>query len=143
VVGGGSKGSIVEQLLSDKAPERASPCDHVKEKQILVTDNGVNIDMKGAEWATFTDTNSMDPVIDAGANTIEFVPSSENDICVGDIASYVPSTDKSVVIIHRVVEEGNDSDGWYAIFKGDNLPYNDPGKVRFSQIKRVVVGIIY
>lgn len=142
VVGGDGKGSIVEQLLSDKAAERLSPCDHVKEMQILVTDEGVNIDLEGAEWATFTDTNSMDPVIDAGANAIEFVPESEAEICVGDIASYVPSSEDGT-IIHRVVETGYDSEGWYAIFKGDNLGYRDPEKVRFSQIRRVVVAIVY
>jgi hypothetical protein len=139
---GGNKGNIVEQLFSDEAVERVSPCDHIKEGQILVTETGVNIDMKDAEWATFTDTNSMDPVIDAGANAIEFVPSSEKDICVGDIVSYT-SDYASGTIIHRIVETGYDSDGWYAIFKGDNLAYRDPEKVRFSQIKRVVVAIIY
>ncbi len=142
VVGGDGKVSIVEQLLSDKAVERLSPCDHIREGQILVTDNGVLIDLKGAEWATFTDTNSMDPIIDAGANAIEFVPDSEDEICIGDIASYVPSGGDGA-IIHRVVETGYDSDGWYAIFKGDNLPYRDPERVRFTQIQRVVVAIIY
>jgi len=145
VVGGNSeenKVNILEQLFSDQAVERASPCDHIKERQILVTEEGVNIDMTGAEWATFTDTNSMDPVIDSGANAIEFVPGSEKDICVGDIASY-DSDYADGTIIHRVVETGYDSDGWYALFKGDNLAYRDPEKVRFSQIRRVVVAIIY
>jgi hypothetical protein len=145
VVGGGgedNKDNLVEQLFSDEAVERVSPCDHIKERQILVTEKGVNIDLDGAEWATFTDTNSMDPVIDAGANAIEFVPSSEADICVGDIVSY-DSDYAEGTIIHRVVETGYDSDGWYATFKGDNLAYRDPEKVRFSQIKRVVVAIIY
>lgn len=142
VIGEEGKGNLLEQLLSDKAPERASPCSRIGEEQIWVSDEGVIIDLKGAEWATFTDTNSMDPVIDRGANAIEIVPDSEEDICVGDIASYVPNDGKGT-IIHRIVETGYDSDGWYAIFKGDNLAYRDPEKVRFEQIQRVVVAIIY
>lgn len=144
VVGGEAedKSTIVERLFSEEAVERISPCDHIKERQIFVTDNEVRIDIKNAEWATFTDTNSMDPVIDAGANAIEFVPESEEDICVGDIVSY-ESSYADGTIIHRVVEPGYDSEGWYALFKGDNLAYRDPEKVRFSQIRRVVIGIIY
>lgn len=138
----GSKGNILEQLLSDRAAERASPCSRITEEQIWVTDEGVIIDLKDAEWATFTDTNSMDPLIDQGANAIEIIPDSEEEICVGDIASYVPSTGEGT-IIHRIVETGYDSEGWYAVFKGDNLSYRDPEKVRFSQIRRVVVAIIY
>ena len=33
--------------------------------------------------------------------------------------------------------------GWYCIMKGDNNPEPDPGRVRFSQLRRVVVAIIY
>jgi hypothetical protein len=33
--------------------------------------------------------------------------------------------------------------GWYAIMKGDNLSYSDPGKIRFDQVQRVVIGILY
>jgi Fe-S-cluster formation regulator IscX/YfhJ len=42
-----------------------------------------------------------------------------------------------------VIETGEDSNGWYAIFKGDNNPIRDPSKVRFSQIRRIVVAVIY
>jgi hypothetical protein len=46
-------------------------------------------------------------------------------------------------IIHRVVYKGQDEQGTYFIMKGDNLPTSDPGRVRFSQMERVVVGLIY
>jgi uncharacterized protein (UPF0248 family) len=49
----------------------------------------------------------------------------------------------SGTIIHRVVKIGQDSEGWYAILKGDNLSQEDPEKVRFDQVQRVVVAIIY
>ena len=134
--------NMFDALLGSEADELPSPCDRIKEDQILVFDDRIIINFKDAEWATFTDTNSMDPVIDAGANAIEYVPKSPDEICVGDIVSY-ESRYADGVLIHRVVETGNDSQGWYAIMKGDNNSYKDPGKVRFDQIKRVVVAIIY
>ena len=34
-------------------------------------------------------------------------------------------------------------EGIYFILKGDNNPEQDPGRVRFKQIKRVLIGVIY
>ena len=50
--------------------EKVSPSDWIKNDQIHVYDDRVVVDLKGASWAEFTDTNSMDPVIDKGANSI-------------------------------------------------------------------------
>jgi hypothetical protein len=134
--------SFVERILSDEVPERHSPCDRVKESQIFVTNERIVIEFQDAEWATFTDSNSMDPVLDIGANALEYVPKSADEICLGDIVSY-HSQYAEGVIIHRIVEIGYDNVGWYATLKGDNLEYNDPEKVRFDKIERVVIGIIY
>jgi hypothetical protein len=144
---GGSLGyddnrSIVEQLLSDRAPERPSPCQRINQSQIFVTEGSILIDFQNAEWAKFTDTNSMDPVLDTGSYALEYVPLSPEELCVGDIASYRTRLADGT-IIHRIVEIGYDQEGWYAKFKGDNLPYIDPERVRFEQIQRVVIGIIY
>jgi hypothetical protein len=38
---------------------------------------------------------------------------------------------------------GYDKEGWYAVTKGDNTGMNDPDKVRFEQIKFVLVGVLY
>ncbi len=100
------------------------------------------IEISNAEWAKFTDTNSMDPILDEGANAIEIVPQSYEDISVGDIVSYsIPNVQGT--IIHRVLETGFDSEGWYAITKGDNIKKPDPYKIRFENLKRVVVAVIY
>ena len=127
---------------SADALEKNSPSDWVSESQIKVTRDRVVVELPDAVWATFTDTNSMDPVIDAGANALEIVPTSPGQIHAGDIVSY-ESKLVDGTIIHRVIETGEDSQGWYAIFKGDNLSQPDPEKVRWEQIKRVVVAIIY
>ncbi|MBN1157149.1 signal peptidase I [Candidatus Woesearchaeota archaeon] len=124
------------------APEIDSPSDWITEDQIRVYDDRVIIDIENPEWARFTDTNSMDPVFDYGSNAIEIVPEKPEQIHVGDIVSY-KSKYASGTIIHRVIEIGNDEDGWYARMKGDNNPIEDPEKIRFGQIQRVVVAIIY
>jgi len=123
------------------APERASPMDRVKESQIYVTKDRVIIDMENVEWAKFTDTNSMDPIIDTGSNALEISPDSIGDLQVGDIISYTTHFTEGT-IIHRIVEIGDDGE-WYARVKGDNIDFEDPGKVRFDQVERVVIGIIY
>ena len=67
----------------------------------------------------------MDPVLDNGTNAIEVVPQSFDEIGTGDIISYEMESINGT-IIHRVIEIGFDSEGWYAITKGDNLEFQDP-----------------
>lgn len=123
-------------------PERDGPADRVPEKAIMVYSDRVVLDIQNAQWSTFTDTNSMDPVLDKGANAIQVTPKNPDDIQIGDIISY-KSEYSDGVTIHRVVAKGTDEVGPYYLVKGDNLPNVDPGKVRFSQILRVLVAIIY
>ena len=132
--------SIIHPVIISK--DRDSPVDRIKESQIHVYDDVVVIEIDNPEWSTFTDTNSMDPVIDKGANAIHIVPSSENELSVGDIVAY-ESEYSDGTIVHRIIEISEDEDGKYFIMKGDNNPEPDPGRVRFSQIKRVLVAIIY
>ena len=136
--------SSLERPLSlfQEGIEKYSPSDWIKEDQIKVYNDRVIIDLKDAEWASFTDTNSMDPVLDETANAIEIIPKSTEDIHVGDIISY-NSDYADGTIIHRVIKIGKDNKGWYCIVKGDNNQNPDPGKIRFSQIKRILVAIIY
>jgi len=125
-----------------KSPERSSPSDHIKESQIHVYDNQVVIDAKGASWAAFTDTNSMDPFFDDTANSIEVMPDSADGVNVGDIISYRSSITDDL-IVHRVVSKGVDGDGVFFIVQGDNNPSQDPEKIRFDQVHGVLIGIIY
>ena len=134
----------LERLFADETVEKdkASPYDRIKQEHILVYNDEVIIKIKNPEWSIFTNTKSMDPVIDSTSNAIEIIPRSKNDIHVGDIAAY-ESKYKDGIVTHRVVEIGHDTLGWYAKLKGDNNDYIDPGKVRFGQIKRVVIAVIY
>lgn len=92
------------------------------------------------EWNMLANTNSMDPTMDETANAVQIIPKSRSDIHIGDVISY--ETDFGI-IIHRVVAIGNDSQGWYAVTQGDNISFPDPEKVRFPQIRRIVIAIIY
>ena len=126
--------------IEGKAIERISPQDHVKENEILVTSEKVVINVKDASWTSFADTNSMDPVLDAGANGIIEKPKTIDDVKVGDIVTY---RSKYGLIVHRVTKTGFDEQGWYVIVKGDNNPTQDPDKVRWDDITGVLVAIIY
>ncbi len=136
--------SSLERPLSlfQDGVEKDSPGDWIKEDQIKVYNDKIIVNLKDAEWASFTDTNSMDPVIDEKANAIELIPKSAEDIHVGDIISY-KSDYADGTIIHRIIKISSDDKGWYCIVKGDNNQSPDPGKIRFNQIKRVLVAIIY
>ena len=120
--------------------ELFSPGDWIKVSQIKVYDNRVIIDLEGASWTTFTNTNSMDPFLDETAHAIEISPQSAEAINVGDVVSYQTSLG---IIIHRVVEKGEDSEGIYYLVKGDNNNLIDPVRVRFSDIVGVVVAVVY
>jgi len=135
--------SVSETLsaaVDGKGIERNSPGDHISESQINVFDDKVELDIQNAVWSRFADTNSMDPFLDEGSNGIEIKPKSMDEIKIGDIISY-ESNDG--LIIHRVIKKEKDEQGEYLIVKGDNNPVQDPEKVRFSQVKGILVGIIY
>ncbi len=132
---------ILEKL--SKLPESIdSPSDRIKEDDIYIFNRRIIINIDNPIVARFTDTKSMEPVINKDSNAIEIAPKNPDEIQVGDIISYETTLSKGIVI-HRVIEKGIDEEGIYFITKGDNLGYSDPQKIRFSQIKRVVVGILY
>ncbi len=85
-------------------------------------------------------SNSMSPLLGADHIVLEKVPESEKEIFVGDIIIFEEDNNR---IIHRVIEIGEDEQGWYAITRGDNNIAPDRNKVRFQQVKGITVGIIY
>ncbi|MFH1211018.1 MAG: S24/S26 family peptidase [archaeon] len=119
-----------------------SPYDRVPESSIHVYPDKVVIDMDNVQWASYADTHSMEPVLRAGANGLELIPKSDSDIHVGDIVAYNASWADGL-IVHRVIDSGYDAYGTYYTLKGDNNSSADPGKVRFSQVEYVLIGVIY
>lgn len=93
------------------------------------------------------DTNSMDGAFDIGHNNLLIAGATEEDqkvivnfIKVGDVVVYLHP---HFYAIHRIVEIGNDADGRYFIFKGDNNPTHDPYRVRDEHIQWLSIGTIY
>lgn len=130
----------LQQPFSFGTNELKSPGDWIQESQVKITANSITINQQNLRWARIADTNSMDPVIDKNSNSIELKPKKPSDLQTGDIISF--KTDYGT-IIHRIVQIGNDPEGWYAVTKGDNNKNPDPYKVRFNQIKGVVVAVLY
>ena len=135
-----STGFSLANGVPAQGPEMVSPADRVDSENIAIMANGVLIrDLKDVRLVNLADTNSMDPVLDAEATAIEIIPKSADELNVGDIVSYQSGSN---TVIHRIISVGSDGE-WYAITKGDNNAVSDPEKVRFEQIKGVVVGIVY
>jgi signal peptidase I len=122
--------------------KKESPQDRLKENDIKIYRDRVMIDVNNAILARFTDTKSMEPVLNKDTNAIEVIPNNINDVQIGDIISYRSAFSEGI-IIHRVVEKDIDDQGLYFRTKGDNLNYMDPEKIRFENIQRVVVAILY
>lgn len=129
------------ELPFSNSSERMSPSDRIKESQIFVYGDKVVLDIKDAYLAGYADTNSMDPFIDAESNGIEVKPRNEDDLHVGDVISY--EYNGVGLVVHRIIAIGQDKQGRYFMLKGDNNSNEDPYKVRFDQIKYVLVGVIY
>jgi signal peptidase I len=138
------KEKIIVKEKKLNGEEKPSPADRIDDSDISVSGNSARINLKNAKWRRrrYIDSNSMDPLIDAGTTTIEIKPKYASEIQVGDIIAYdVEGYDYAFV--HRVIKIGNDEDGVYFTTKGDNYWQEDPDKVRFSQIEGIVVGILY
>ncbi|MBU0666713.1 MAG: hypothetical protein KKC26_05105 [Nanoarchaeota archaeon] len=136
--------TFIERLKEflDLPSRKASPSDWISEEQIQVQDDKIIININDAVIAKVTDTHSLEPTIDKNTHIIQIKPQNESDIRIGDIVAY-ESQLTSNLILHRVVSKGKDEDGWFFVMKGDNVGVPDPESVRFSQIKWVVVGIMY
>jgi hypothetical protein len=139
---------IVTQLRStDQFPfsfntaEQPSPGDWITRDQIKVHSEDVTLDISDAVFTTYANTNSMDPVLDEDTHGIEIKP-REQDLNVGDIISYY-SPQHDTTIVHRIKAISQDEQGTYYTLKGDNNPAEDQEKVRFDQIRGVVVALVY
>lgn len=116
-----------------------APGDWINEKQIEIQKDKIIINIENASLGRYAATGSMIPVLDDKSNGIRIIPQSEEEINIGDIISF---EQRNNLIIHRVIEKGKDEQGTYFITKGDNSPIVD-GKIRFSQIKYVTIGVLW
>ena len=116
-----------------------SPSNFIGDEKIEVYDDRVVIKIKGATKGKYAPSGSMLPLIDEETTGIKISPRSPDEIGEGDIITYEEGEE---LIVHRVLEKGEDNEGAYFITKGDNNRIND-GKVRFPQIRSLTIGILY
>lgn len=116
-----------------------APMDHVGEEDIIVLEDRVILKISGVTLSGYADSGSMVPVLDEGANGIRIVPSSESEVDVGDIVSF---RIMEKLVVHRVVEKGEDDEGIWFEVKGDANLVGD-GRVRFEDIEYKTIAIIY
>ncbi len=118
--------------------EKPSSYDRITEEQLQLLPDKLIISLPELKLAYYTDTNSMNPLIDEQATGIEITPRSEGDIHVGDVVAYESGND---LIPHRVISISEDAQGWYALVKGDNSDKLE--KIRFEQVKYILIGVLY
>ncbi len=114
----------------------------ISEEHLDVSESAVTIRIADASLGRFEGSGSMEPFIGQKTKAILIKPNSESDIKAGDIIAY-DSDEAGGLVSHRVVKISSDEKGWYAVAKGDNAPSQDHGRIRFGQVKYVVVGILY
>ncbi len=131
--------NLEHPLTSLAIGEASAPSDSIKENQIEIYQDKVILRIRNVSLGSYASTGSMRPLFDAAANGLRIVPKSENEINVGDIITF---ENDAVLIVHRVIEKGQDEQGTYFVTKGDNNFAAD-GKIRFSDIKYKTIGILY
>lgn len=122
------------------ASEASSPSDRISESQLILSKENLVVNVPNLRLTGYADTNSMDPLLDIQTTGIEVTPANAEEIQVGDVIVYQSSIG---LIPHRVIEKGVDDKGVFFIVKGDNNPVPDPERVYFSQVKYVLVGVLY
>ncbi|MFA5856132.1 MAG: hypothetical protein WC867_02145 [Candidatus Pacearchaeota archaeon] len=128
---------LIKINFSDEDPK--TPHDIVKDGQIEVYNDKVIINIEDATLSKYAPTGSMIPILNENSNGIRIKPKSEEDIQIGDIITYEKD---NILIVHRVIDKGNDSQGNYFLVKGDNNSIAD-GKVRYKEIKYITIGVIW
>ena len=136
--------------------EKPSPQDFIPDAAIKTDGYKIIIDTQYLEMPlvdTFevrasgvSDSGSMDPVMDEGSVDLEIFPITERDhliMCdnlkVGDIAVY---SKPGMNVRHRIVKIGEDWQGRYFKFQGDNNPSEDNVRVRDEDIICFSIGVI-
>jgi hypothetical protein len=118
--------------------DQDNPSDRITGDSIHLYEDKLVIEQSGLRYASVEDTKSMEPLLSSNSHVIE-AEADVNELNVGDIISF---TKDNQVIIHSIVEISSDANGWYALTKGYNNDFIDDWKVRSSELKGVMVGVL-
>jgi len=130
----------IEACLAQLPTTLTAPQQRIPISDVRFARDSVVINIEDVVPGVIAPTGSMEPLLTEDTIVLELTPESPSEILPGDIIIYELQNDR---IIHRVIEVGWDAKGWYAITKGDSNAIPDPEPVRFSDVRGVLVGIIY
>lgn len=119
--------------------EGSSPSDWVSNENIELYNDKIVLKIADASISNYANTGSMRPTLDAGHNGIRIQPKSAEEIQIGDIITFSRNNE---LIVHRVIEKGEDEAGFWFITKGDNNLQSDE-KIYFKDIKYLTIGVLY
>jgi signal peptidase I len=131
-------GSIESRFAVGGAIDRDNPSDYILPNDIHLYSDKLIIEQSGLKYASVEDTKSMEPLLSSNSHVIE-AKADVNTLQEGDIISF---SKEGRIIIHSIVSIDSDSNGWYALTKGYNNDFIDDWKVRSSELKGVVVGVL-
>ena len=89
-----------------------------------------------------TNTNSMDPMIDYGHVILVGKKPTKSKLEVGDVILFYRRLDNNPRVLHRIVEIGEDKEGWYCQTRGDNTVWLD-GKIRYNDVTGLLKAVVY
>lgn len=117
----------------------STPTGNIADDNITVYSDKIVIKIPNASISNYASTGSMIPTLNQDSHGIRIIPKSESEINIGDLVSF---NSTGMMIIHRVIQKGIDSQGTFFITRGDASQITDP-MIRFSDIEYKTVGILY
>src|SRR3989344_1906037 len=78
---------FLESPTGHASKEQPSPADYIQEQELFLTDRQLTIQHANLILTKYTNTNSMDPLLDEHSNGIE-LPYTGQPLQIGDIISY-------------------------------------------------------
>lgn len=136
----------ISKAINNQHPT-SYPCHRIDFEQIQVYPMQAMINSQMTK-SKVTGTGSMLPLITPQSTILYKQLNNKNELCVGDIVYYNNSKCINLkspvdVSLHRIIDRNEDINGTYYTLKGDNNGVADDCRIRFEDIRLVVVGIIY
>src|SRR3989338_6727396 len=127
----------VESPTGYAVAEQASPGNWVDESEIIATADKVVAAIPRAYIVRYTNTNSMDPMLDETSTGIE-IPYNNQELQAGDVISY---EHKGILMVHRIAAIEESREGKTFLMQGDNQ--GSIHAIPEKAIRGVLVGVFY
>lgn len=108
------------------------------QEDIQIKEDAIILSVNNPQIISYSDVRSMEPYLTENSIGILIKPNS-TDLKVGDVILFKKGGN---LVSHRITELGTDISGRYYLTQGDNNQATD-GKIRFEDIKGVLIGILY